>query len=313
MGDFREYHPAIVDSETWETAQQCRKTVRRIDTFGEANPLTGKLFCADCGAKMYNHRKQGGKPNYTNPTTGKTYMRSPADFYVCSKHTNAAHRFQATCTKHHVGTKAVRTFILEAIKAASIFVQTDEAQFINQIREASEVRQEETAKAYKKRLTKAQKRVAELNGLFRKIYEDNSSGKLSDKRFEMLSSEYEQEQEELEKAIAEMQTALDNFTEDSTRADKFIDLVKRYTDFSELTTPMINEFVEKVIVYEANTSSGERVQDLEIYLNFIGKFELLPQELTEEEERQQMLIKRRRESQRRYEAKRRAKMKQTVK
>ena len=107
-----------------------------------------------------------------------------------------------------------------------------------------------------------------------------------------------------------MQTALDNFTEDSTRADKFIELVKRHTDFTELTTPMINEFVEKILVHEADTSSGERVQDLEIYLNFIGKFEIPPQELTEEEERQQMLIKRRRENQKRYYARQREKKQQ---
>jgi hypothetical protein len=275
-----------------------------------ANPLTGKLFCADCGAKLYNHRKQGGKPNYTNHNTGKTYLRPPADFYVCSAHTNAYHRFKSTCIKHHVSTKAVRAFILEAIKTASVFVQTDEEQFVKQIRETSEVQQEETAKVYKKRLTKAQKREAELNGLFRKIYEDNASGKLSDKRFELLATEYENEQGELETAIAEMQTALDNFTEDSTRADKFIELVKRHTDFTELTTPMINEFVEKILVHEADTSSGERVQDLEIYLNFIGKFELPPQELTEEEERQQMLIKRRRENQKRYYARQREKKQQ---
>ena len=123
---FENTHAPIIDPETWETAQRCRKTVKRTDTFGAANPLTGKLFCADCGAKLYNHRKQGGKPNYTNKTTGKTYLRSPADFYVCSAHTNAIQRFTATCTKHHVSTKAVRAFILEAIKAASAFVQTDE-------------------------------------------------------------------------------------------------------------------------------------------------------------------------------------------
>ena len=297
---FENTHPAIVDSETWETAQRCRKVLRRTDTLGVANPLTGKLFCADCGAKMYNHRRKGGKPCFTNPRTGKTYKRSPADSYICSAHTNAQQRFTPTCTAHTINTRAVRAIILDTIKAASVFVKTSEAEFVKQIREASEVKQEETAKAYKDRLSKAQRRASELNGLFRKIYEDNASKKLSDKRFELLSAEYEKEQEELENTITEIQTALDNFTKDSTRADKFIELVQKYTDFSELTTPMINEFVEKILVHEADKSSGERIQDVEVYLNFIGKFEIPPQELTEEEEQEQVLIKQRRKHQKSY-------------
>ena len=304
---FENTHPEIVDPETWETAQQCRKTVKRTDTFGVANPLTGKLFCADCGAKMFNHRKAGGKPNYTNPNTGKTYLRSPSDFYVCSTNTNALNRFKTDCTLHHINTPAVREIILYTIKAASVFVKSNEAEFIKQIREASEVRQEETAKVYKKNLAKANKRVAELNTLIRKIYEDNANGKITDKRFELLSTEYEHEQEELEKSIIETQTALDNFHADSTRADKFIELTKRYTDFSELTPAMINEFVEKIHVYEAEKVYYERIQKVDIYLNFIGKFEALPQELTEEEEKELLRLKKRREHQRNYNARKKLK------
>jgi hypothetical protein len=200
--------------------------------------------------------------------------------------------------------------ILQTIKAAREKVETDEAEFIRQVRESSEVRQEETAKAYRKNLTKAQKRIAELNTLIRKIYEDNANGKLSDKRFELLSADYEAEQEELEKTAEETQAAIDSFNADSTRADKFIGLMKKYEDFSELTASMINEFIEKVIVYEAVTADGERTQDMDVYLNFIGKFELPPQELTEEEEKEMMKIKRRRESQRQYNARVREKRKQ---
>lgn len=304
---FEDTHPAIIDPETWETAQRCRKTVKRTDTFGEANPLTGKLFCADCGAKMFNHRKAGGKPNYRNENTGKMYMRSPTDQYLCSSHTNAQNKFKKECTRHHIKTAAVRQLILDTIRAATASVEENEADFIRQIRETSTIQQEETAKAYRKNLTKAQKRVAELNTLIRRIYEDNVSGKLTDKRFELLSAEYEAEQEELEKSITETQAALDSFTADSMRADKFIELTKRYKDFSELTMPMINEFIEKILVHEAEKVGGERFQEVDIYLNFIGKFEIPPQELTAEEEREQEKIKRRRESQRRYNARKREK------
>ena len=108
-------------------------------------------------------------------------------------------------------------------------------------------------------------------------------GKLTNKRFQLLSEEYEQEQAELEQSIETMQAELNSFNADSSRADKFIELVKRYTDFTELTTPMIIEFIEKIVVHEADKSSGERQQDVEIYLNFIGKFELPLPESTPEE------------------------------
>jgi len=240
------------------------------------------------------------------------YLRSPSDFYVCSTNTNAQNKFKKECAAHHIKTSAVRQLILDTIKAATARVEENETEFIKQIRETSEIRQEETAKAYKKNLTKAQKRVTELNTLIRRIYEDNISGKLTDKRYELLSAEYEAEQEELEKNIAETQTAIDNFTADSMRADRFIELTKRYKDFTELTTPMINEFIEKIIVYEAEKIDGERFQEVDIYLNFIGKFEIPPHELTAEEEREQEKIKRRRESQRAYNARKREKRKQKI-
>ncbi len=152
--------------------------------------------------------------------------------------------------------------------------------------------------------------MSELNGLFRKIYEDNANGKLSDKRFELLAADYEAEQEELEKVITETQAAIDSYAADSTRADRFIVLAKKYRDLSELTGTMINEFIEKIIVHEAEVIDHERVQDMDIYLNFIGKFELPPQELSAEEEKELLKLKQRRESQRRYNAKRRQQRKQ---
>ena len=309
---FENTHPEIIDPETWQTAQRCRKTVKRTDTFGVANPLTGKLFCADCNAKMFNHRKKGGKPNYRNETTGKLYLRSPSDFYVCSANTNAQNKFKKECTVHHIKTSAVREIILYTIKAASVLVKSNEAEFVKQIHEASVVRQEETAKTYNHNLNKSKKRVAELNTLIRKIYEDNVNGKLTDKRFELLSAEYEQEQEGLEESITELQTALDNFYADSTRADKFIDLTRRYTDFSELTTPMINEFIERIVVHEAVKNGYERMQKIEIYLNFIGKFEAPPQELTEEEQKQLHKKKVKLECNRRYRERQKEKKRKEV-
>ena len=136
------------------------------------------------------------------------------------------------------------------------------------------------------------------------IYEDKVNGSLSEKRFEILSAEYENEQAELEQSIENLQAELNGFNADGVRADRFIEIVKRHTDFSELTAPMINEFVEKIIVHEADRSSGEREQKVDIYLNFIGRFEVpeitpAPEDIAVEEQAREKRA-RHREAQRRY-------------
>ncbi len=298
---FENTHEAIVDSGTWETVQKCRRTQRRTD-HGEANPLTGLVFCADCGAKMYNHRA----PYPTTFTNKKGYVchRAPRDIYACSTYSLTGRRYDRTCTNHQIRTVVLRELALAAIQSASSLVKEDEAEFVRKMRETSEVKQDEAAKAHRKRITKEKKRIAELDTLIRRIYEDNVSGKLTDKRFEVLSAEYEQEQADLEQSIARLQAELDSFEADSTRADRFIELVKRYTDFSELTPQMITEFIEKIIVHEADKSSGERTQQVDIYLNFIGKFEVpaappSPEEIAAEEKARRKR-EQRREAQRRY-------------
>jgi hypothetical protein len=184
------------------------------------------------------------------------------------------------------------------------FVKSNEDEFIRQVRETSAVRQEQTAKAHRWRIAKEQKRVAELNTLIRKIYEDKVSGSLSEKRFEILSAEYEDEQAALEQSIERLQAELNGFNADSVRADRFIEIVKRHTDFSELTAPMINEFIEKIVVHAADRSSGEREQQVDVYLNFIGRFEVpevtpAPEGIAAEEQAREKRAHHR-EAQRRY-------------
>jgi DNA invertase Pin-like site-specific DNA recombinase len=126
---FPDTHDAIVESETWETAQKCRKTVKRTDSLGEANPLTGKMICADCGQRMYNHRKPHESPHYTNPNTGKTYMRAPSDVYSCSTHDSGKHRFEKACSLHHIRTDVVRELVLDTIRRVSGYVRGNEEEF----------------------------------------------------------------------------------------------------------------------------------------------------------------------------------------
>ena len=169
------------------------------------------------------------------------------------------------------------------IRTVSTYAISDETEFIEKVRAASEIRQAQAAKELKRKLAKDCKRSKELDGLMRKLYEAYASEKISEKRFEVLSGEYEQEQEALEVAIAQEQAELDAFEADTARADQFLELARKYTDFSVLTTPMIYEFVDKILVHAPDRSSGERTQEVDIYLKFIGKFDVPLPEPTPEE------------------------------
>ena len=254
---FENTHEAIVDPETWQLAQQVKRTVRRTDTTGVANPLTGLVFCADCGAKMYNHRGIRKKAD------GKEY---PSDFYNCSTYCLTIERETKQCFSHNVSTKALTELVLETIRTTASYAISNREEFIQKVRSISQVRQQEVAKELKRKVAKAQKRIAELDMLIKKLYETYAMGKLEEKRFEMLSAEYEKEQDKLEQTLASDQASLGQFNEDTDRANKFLALAKKYTDFSELTAPMINEFVEKIVVHAPDRSTGERIQEIEIYL-----------------------------------------------
>ena len=305
---FKNTQEAIVSEEMWNKVQELRKTVRRTDTVGEANPFTGLLYCADCGAKMYNHRGGAGRArNWKGELNGK--RRPDRDEYNCSTYNLSRQSYDKQCSQHYIRTEVVRKLVQETIKAVSDYVITNEEEFINRIYSSSRDKQKESIKSLKRKIAQDTKRVNELNMLMKKLYEDNISGKLSDKRFEFMLSEFENEQDTIEISMENAKAEIEKYESDTVRADKFIELVKRYTDFSELTTPMLNEFVEKILVREADYSSGERVQEVEIYLNFIGKFELPVKEPTAEEIAEHEKLKARRakkaEYNRRYMEKRR--------
>ena len=155
-------------------------------------------------------------------------------------------KFVDSCSMHHVRTDVVRDLILETLKATAGFVREHGEEFAAKVRNESTIQRADAAKALQKKLSREQKRTNELNQLIKKIYEDNVSGKLTDKRFEMLLSDYEQEQNILETSIQNTQNEISAYEEDNTRIDKFMELVRKYTDFSELTTPMIHEFIDKI-------------------------------------------------------------------
>ena len=281
---FENTQEAIIDKETWERVQTLRKTIRRTDTIGTANPLTGLMFCADCGAKMYNHRgKAGNARDWAGRPTGK--KRPDRDEYNCSRYDLGNQHFDDYCTTHLIRTAVVNELLLEAIKEVCDYAQNNEAEFMAQVCSASEDRQAKAAKAIRQRKQRSEKRTDELSRLIRKLYEDNVNGRLSDKLFEQMLHDFEAELEGLTDSITQDQQELDRISRETVNAEKFLALAKKYTDFSELTPAMINEFVEKILVHQAEGKGASRTQEVEIFFNFIGKVEIPRKEieLTEEE------------------------------
>ena len=277
---FENTHEPIVDVETWELAQKLRQTKRRTDTVQEANPLTGLMYCADCGGRMFNHRSK-----YMTKSEGEKIH----DIYECGTYSRSRHRVEQECSGHYVPTEAVRELILMTLRTVCPWAIQNKEEFAARVREESELRQQNAAKETERLMASMKKRHAELNVLIQKLYETYALGKMSEERYDALYAGYEKEQKDLTDRIAKCQRELDAYDADSDRIEKFLALAEKYTDFSELTTPMINEFVDRIEIHAPDKSSGKREQQIDLYLNFIGNFPIpaeaiQPVELTPEEQ-----------------------------
>lgn len=275
---FEDTQEPIVDKETWELAQKLRQTKRRTDTTGEANPFTGLVYCADCGERMYNHRGPGEKLKSDPTKRGK-----PKDSYGCSTYFAALCRHIKSCSPHTIRTEVLREIVLYVIRTAAQSALSDEEAFRQKVMSMRELQQRDAAAELTQKLERDKARCKELDTLIQNLFEANVSGRLTNKRFAMLSETYEKEQAELERSIAEGEQNLAQFKVDSSNVEHFLKAVKKYTDFSELTTPMLNELVEKIIVHEAQKIDGERTQEVEVYLKYIGKLDIPEREPTAEE------------------------------
>ena len=270
---FENTHEAIIDQETFDNVQRIRGNARRYpDGFGEAHPLTGLMYCADCGGKMYVHRTYNGKrvPQYTCGQYGKYPIGS-----LCP-------------TQHRIKAEAVLTLIADMLRAIAEYSKNDRAEFIRTVQETQAAQQTADISKKRKRLAAAQKRAGELERLICKIYEDNALGKLPDARYEALDAQYAKEQDALNAEIAELEKAVTGYEQSRKSAEKFIALIDKYENFDTLTNTMLNEFVEKILVHErARKGSQDTTQEVEIYFNFVGRYippAMQPVPLTPEEQ-----------------------------
>ena len=278
---FENTHEAIIDQQTFDLVQKIRGNVRRYpDGWGEAAPLTGLLYCADCGGKMYVHRTNNGKR---------------ISQYTCSQYSKVPVGKLCT-TQHRINEDVVLSLVSEMLKAIAEYAKHDRAEFVRVVQEAQSNQQTAEVRKQRTRLATAKQRVSELEVLLCKIYEDNILGKLSDSRYATLDAQYEKEQSELTAEISALEKAIKSYETHEKDADRFIALIGKYENFDKLTIAMLNEFIEKILVHERDRKGSiQTTQEVEIYFNFVGRFvppafgevELTPEELEEIRKREE--------------------------
>lgn len=261
---FPNTHPAIIDREVFELVQELRQHRRRPTKSGIVSWFSGLLYCADCGEKLYY--------SVTN-----NYKREQAYFFCSSFRKNSDE-----CSAHYIREKVVMENALESMRRILLNVQAFEKKFARKQMECySEDKKRELAEK-RRELNKAKKRIAEIDGLIQKLYEDNAIGKISDERYATLSMSYEEEQRALKSALPDIENYLETETDKTESLQRFIEKVKRITEIKELTAELVHEFIDKIVVHAPRYLDGKRVQLIDIYYNGVGILrELTPEEMEE--------------------------------
>lgn len=255
---FENTHEAIIDQETFDIVQKIRDGRRRLTPMGEMPILSGMLFCADCGAKLYQVRGRGWEHSQ--------------EYFVCATY----RKQKGKCSSHQIRNVVIEQLLLDDIRRITSYAREHEDEFVRLVTQKSKQETERNLRESKKELEAAKARVSKLDGIIQRLYEDNIEGKVSDERFAKLTATYEAEQRELERRIAELQSFMANTKNESLGVDTFLMLVRKYTDIKELDAELIRVFVEKILVYKAEKVDGHRVQHIKIIYNGIGEIPTAP-------------------------------------
>ncbi len=256
---FENTHEAIIDADTWARVQELRKNKRRPTRTGKTNMFSGIVRCADCGEKLYY-------------CTSKNF-EARQDHFVCS---TSRLKGKEVCSTHFIRAVVLEQGVLAHMRWTIACVANHEEQFHKAMgaKQKAEAKKELAAK--RRQLTQGERRIEELDRLFKRIYEDNANGKLSDSRFQMLSNDYEQEQEELREKLLRLNEEITEQEEQSENIDRFISKVRKYLDLDELTPAVLNDMVKAVYVHAPDKSKGHRKQQIDISYDLV---EILPASL----------------------------------
>ena len=249
---FKNTHEPIVDEYTWNIAQQSRNNRKKPTRSGKKSIFSGLLFCYDCGKKMY----------FRSPVTD---LKSK-EHYRCSSYKY----YTDSCTSHYITDKVLQDVVLENLQKVISYMRDYEDLFVQeQLTKSTQDELKKIAKN-KKELEKAKNRIIEIDNLFRHIYEDNVSGKITDDRFRNLSFNYDKEQKELKIKIEQLSKDIDNTEKKETDLTQFISNVKKYTEITKLTPEILNELIEKILIHQSKKVNGKKVQEIDIYYRGVG-------------------------------------------
>ena len=247
---FENTQEPIITQQTFDLVQELRKHKRRPQRSEVVNPFAGMVYCADCGEKMYLSRRKNERPE-------QEHMR-------CSTYAKE----QDKCTVHYIRTCVLNEIVLGELNKLLTMVRGNEEEFVKRVMSSSVQRKSSELTKAKKTLKQAEKRIAELDKLFTRLYEDNVLGRLSDERFTMMSAGYEEEHAKLKATVAELTAFVETAEQKSSDVTAFLKVVHKYEHIETLTPEIMHELIDKIIVHEPDKSSGKRVQDIEIHFRF---------------------------------------------
>lgn len=252
---FEGTHEPIIDQETYDIVQRIRNGRRRKTPMGEMPVLSGMVFCADCGAKLYQLRHRGWKHKQ--------------EYMVCATYRKKG---KSRCPSHLIHNVVIEDFLLKGIRDITEYVRKNEDEFVELVMKKSRAESTKRLNKAKREMNEAQSRILKLDGIIRQLYEDNLDGKISDERFKKMSESYDEEQRNLMNRVAEIKAEISSQEESTGKADSFLALVRKYTDIRELTPEIVREFVERIDIFEPQCDNGNKVQKIRIIWNCIGEF-----------------------------------------
>lgn len=249
---FKNTHEPIIDEHTWNIVKQLRGNRKKYAKSGKKSIFSGLLFCYDCGKKLY----------FKSPVSDK----KAKEHYRCSSYKSS----RASCTSHYITDEALQNIVLENMQKVISYMKSYEDLFIKEQLAKSTQEELRQISKNKKELEKAKKRIIEIDNLFKHIYEDNISGKLTDDRFRNLSFNYDKEQQELKIKIEQLSNEIEIKEKKETDLTQFISNVKKYTEIDKLTPEILNELIEKIIIHQTQKINGKKVQEIDIYYRGVG-------------------------------------------
>lgn len=259
---FENTHEAIIDQETWDTVQKVREGKRRRNNMGEIDKYSGLLYCADCGSKLYFVRGKSITPETYN--------------FICSRYRK--HIGEQLCSAHRIREIALDEIVLEEIRRITYYARTKTKEFVQFInnKSSSENKRELTTKTIE--LGKKEKRNTELNALFKRLYEDNVLGKVTNEQFRMLSEGYNEEQKEIAEQIPVLQNQIEELKAATVNVERFVAIANKYTDLQELNAEVLRTFIAKIVIHERTTKWAKTSeQQIDIYFRYIGFLEEEPE------------------------------------